>query len=134
MLVASKRLRPGGSVIDIDGVEYHFVVLTNGAHVCDVTDKDHIARLLSITEGFEVYNEADVLDFGAEPPAEKVPPGAASDQTSQSVETDGKSSPDYSGKSVRQLVSIGKKRGLKVDLRMSTTTLIRKLKLADDAA
>jgi hypothetical protein len=48
-----KRL--GGTKAEIGGIEYHFEPQTDGAHVADVTEKAHIARFLSMPEGYAVY-------------------------------------------------------------------------------
>jgi hypothetical protein len=38
---------------------YQFKPDSQGRHVCDVTDKAHIARLLSIVEGFQIPDDED---------------------------------------------------------------------------
>lgn len=53
MLIKCKQLREGGTEIDLGGTIYHFAPNKDGDHVCDVTDKADIERLLAITEGFE---------------------------------------------------------------------------------
>ena len=47
--------RDGGSKIDIDGIEYHFEPLEDGAHVADVEEIKHQDRFLSLGEGFKLY-------------------------------------------------------------------------------
>ena len=54
MKIRCKQNREGGTKIDLDGIDYHFVPDKNGDHVAEVTDKKHIGRLLSITEGYEM--------------------------------------------------------------------------------
>lgn len=56
MKIECKLKRNGGSKVDIDGIEYHFEPLNDGAHVADVEDKDHIDRFLAISEGYRVYH------------------------------------------------------------------------------
>jgi hypothetical protein len=53
--IESKLRRVGGSIIPLDGIDYHFKPYTDGAHVCEVTNEDHADRFLSITEGFKLY-------------------------------------------------------------------------------
>jgi hypothetical protein len=59
MLIESKLKRKDGSKIDIGGVEYHFKADATGAHVCDVTDEDHLARFLAIPEGFRLVGAVE---------------------------------------------------------------------------
>lgn len=55
MLIECKLKRQGGSHITMkDGTVYHFAPDKTGKHVCDVRNKEHVARLLSISEGYEV--------------------------------------------------------------------------------
>lgn len=48
--------RPGGTVTDIGGIQYHFEELPDGAHVADVELEAHIDRFLAIPEGYKVYH------------------------------------------------------------------------------
>lgn len=79
MLIESKIRREGGSKLDIGGVVYHFAPGADGAHVCDVTDEDAIARFLSITEGFRLVSPNGPVVPAATPtpaaPAAPVPAG-----------------------------------------------------------
>lgn len=56
MKIECKLKRNGGSKIELGGIEYHFEQLTDGAHVADVEDVDHIDRFLAIPEGYRVYH------------------------------------------------------------------------------
>ena len=47
--------REGGSKVDIDGIEYHFEPLSDGAHVAEVELAKHQDRFLSIGEGYKLY-------------------------------------------------------------------------------
>lgn len=47
--------RSGGTRAEIGGIEYHFAPQPDGAHVADVNEKGHIARFLSMPEGYAVY-------------------------------------------------------------------------------
>ena len=59
MLIESKIIRPGGSHVSIDKAEYHFAPDKDGKHVCEVADKRHIQRFLSIAEGFKIVGADD---------------------------------------------------------------------------
>lgn len=48
--------RPGGTKADIDGIEYHFAPLADGAHVAKVSEEAHIDRFLSISDHYKVYH------------------------------------------------------------------------------
>lgn len=48
--------REGGTKAEIDGIEYHFEVLADGAHVAEVEHEAHIDRFLAIPEGYKVYH------------------------------------------------------------------------------
>lgn len=58
MKIECKLKRQDGSKIDLGGKEYHFAPGADGAHVADVEDDDHIARLLSIPEAYRIYKDA----------------------------------------------------------------------------
>ena len=56
MLIRSKIKRPGGSTITMsDGTNIKFTPDENGDHVAMVSNRDHIGRLLSISEGYEIH-------------------------------------------------------------------------------
>lgn len=55
MLIECKLIRFGGTIATLDGVEYHFAPLQDGAHVADVGREDHRARFLSIAEAYQPY-------------------------------------------------------------------------------
>lgn len=54
MIIESIIKRDPPTEIDLDGTVYKFKPDEHGRHVADVTDKRHIARLLSITEGYQL--------------------------------------------------------------------------------
>ena len=48
--------REGGSEVVIDDEKYHFKPeKAGGPHVCEVSDKKHLGRLLGIAEAYEVH-------------------------------------------------------------------------------
>ena len=49
-------VRAGGTFADIDGTQYHFEPLEDGALVADIADRTHIDRFLAISEGYKVYH------------------------------------------------------------------------------
>lgn len=55
MLIESILRRPGGTIIELDDVRYHFVSNDEGRHVTEVDDEDHIGTLLAIAEGYRLY-------------------------------------------------------------------------------
>ncbi len=55
--------RKGGTNVDIGDKSYHFTSKDeNGAHVCDVSDVNHIGRFLEITEGYRLPTGASDSD------------------------------------------------------------------------
>lgn len=56
MKIACLGLREGGTRAEIDGLEYHFEPLEDGAHVAEVEDEAHIDRFLSISDHYKVYH------------------------------------------------------------------------------
>ncbi len=56
MKIQCLGIRTGGTKVDIDGLEYHFAPLEDGAHVAEVTDEAHIDRFLSISDHYKVYH------------------------------------------------------------------------------
>ncbi len=60
---------------------YQFVPDSRGRHVCEVTDKGHIARLLSIAEGFQIPDdEEQPANLVIELPALVQPPASTTIQ------------------------------------------------------
>lgn len=80
MFIQCKLHRPGGSKIAFgkgrDAVTYHFKPVDSKAdhndiripHVAEVNDKEHIGKLLGITEAYEVY-DGTAPQAAAEPAA-----------------------------------------------------------------
>jgi hypothetical protein len=62
MQIESIIKRPNGSKITIGDTQYHFKPNADGAHVADVENDAHIARFLSITEGFKLYRPDQVVE------------------------------------------------------------------------
>lgn len=54
MKIESILRRPGGTFVTLDDVTYHFAPDERGRHVAEVTRQTHIARFLSITEGYRL--------------------------------------------------------------------------------
>lgn len=52
MLIECILRRTGGTHVDLGSAIYHFAPDEAGRHVADVTDDDHIDRLLAIPEGY----------------------------------------------------------------------------------
>lgn len=83
MLILSLIKRDGGTIANmggtcegpeiVGGVNYHFKPNKQGDHVCDVKDKAHVKRFLSIPEGFEPYLPEDKEKV--EVPVQPVPEG-----------------------------------------------------------
>lgn len=69
MLIESKLRREGGSRIQIGNETYHFAPDGEGRHVCEVTNKAHIQRFLSITEGFRLVGAEDEEQPAPPPPS-----------------------------------------------------------------
>ncbi|MFN8760253.1 MAG: hypothetical protein ACK5XA_15770 [Tagaea sp.] len=61
MLIECLIKRPGGSVVELFGTEYHFVPAIDGCHVCDVEDPAAVDRLLQIPEGYRLARETSIL-------------------------------------------------------------------------
>ena len=59
--------REGGSRVTIGKNTYHFKPQADGAHVCEIDHPPHLSRLLSISEGYRVY-DPDLVDEPAQEP------------------------------------------------------------------
>lgn len=46
--------RNGGTIAEIEGVEYHFAEQADGAHVADVESTEHVERFLAIPEAYRI--------------------------------------------------------------------------------
>lgn len=55
MDIECKLKRDGGSKVPLGGITYHFTPRSDGAHVADVKNDDHVDRFLSIPEAYRVY-------------------------------------------------------------------------------
>lgn len=80
MLIESLIRRAGGSEIDMVTAKYRFLPRGDGRHVAEVTDRDHIKRLLSITEGFEAVVDEPAADVAAPSGQGSAPPLTDSDR------------------------------------------------------
>lgn len=60
-------IRKGGTLVDLNGSTYHFAPNAEGDHVCDVSDDDDIARLLSIPEAYRIYRPKKAAPAPAAP-------------------------------------------------------------------
>ena len=57
--IRCKVERPGGSDIDIEGTVYRFRPRADGAHVAEVINRSHLARLLSIDDAYCLADDDD---------------------------------------------------------------------------
>ena len=48
--------RAGGTVAELEGVEYHFAPQGDGAHVAEIEKRSHIERFLSIQSAYCIYD------------------------------------------------------------------------------
>jgi hypothetical protein len=55
MDIECKLIRPGGTHVRIETTDYHFLPLTDGAHVAAVESAAHQDRFLAIPEAYGVY-------------------------------------------------------------------------------
>lgn len=69
MQIQSLIKRTGGTVVTLDGKDYKFQPDELDRHVCDVTDKKHIQRFLSIPEGFAIADDDEPVDADKAPDA-----------------------------------------------------------------
>lgn len=76
MKIVSILRRPGGTFITLGTVAYHFAPDEQDRHVADVTDPDHIERLLDIPEGYRALED----EPAAAAPAVVAPTQAAEPQ------------------------------------------------------
>lgn len=65
MLIKLSIERKNGSNAEIDGINYHFCANEHGDHVCEVDNKAHVKRFLSI-QGYEMYGVGQDLQEDAE--------------------------------------------------------------------
>lgn len=74
--IECKLIRKGGTHVDIDGIDYHFAPLSDGAHVCNVENEEHVERFLSIREGYRLYCGEGKPDADPEGPEDQAAPDA----------------------------------------------------------
>lgn len=68
MKVKCLLIRAGGTKVEIAGVEYHFQPdAKTGDHVCEVKDNKHLARFLSISEAYEIWEPEQTKTTAKEP-------------------------------------------------------------------
>ena len=51
--------REGGTLAEIDGVEYHFAPQADGPHVAEIEEAAHIERFLAMPEGYRIFREQE---------------------------------------------------------------------------
>lgn len=80
MKIECKLQRDGGTHITLGQDEYHFSPQPDGAHVAEITNEEHIDRLLSISEAYRLYRAEKPAKAGA-PPADEdnQPPAPVTD-------------------------------------------------------
>ncbi len=55
MKIECKLKRAGGTIAELEGVEYHFAPQSDGAHVVEIENVEHIERFLSIPSAYGIY-------------------------------------------------------------------------------
>jgi hypothetical protein len=55
MKIECKLKRAGGTVAELEGVEYHFAPQDDGAHVVEIENVEHIERFLAIPSAYGIY-------------------------------------------------------------------------------
>ena len=55
MKIECKLKRAGGTIAELEGVEYHFAPQDDGAHVVEIENVEHIERFLSIPSAYGIY-------------------------------------------------------------------------------
>lgn len=95
MLIESIIRRPGGTRVTLDDKDYHFRPDVHDRHVADVKVQAHVARFLSIVEGFRpVLNDASAASAQQQtlpPPASHAETQAQAVRTPLPVQPDGAS-------------------------------------------
>lgn len=79
MLIRCKIQRKGGSKVLMGGIEYHFKPhddAPDSPHIANVTNEEHIAKFLSVTEAY-VFHKATAAEAPAPAPAPAQPAAAA---------------------------------------------------------
>lgn len=61
MMIESLIRRANGTQVTLGGVKYHFAPDSNGLHVANVENQDHMAKFLAVPTGYRL-----VLDSGLE--------------------------------------------------------------------
>lgn len=100
MKIACKLIREGGTKVEFGSKVYHFQPdpAFGGKHVADVSDKEHVGRLLSISEAYEMAeNDAPAptpRQPPVEPPKNQKPEQPEQDEQDDSGDEGDESQPD----------------------------------------
>ena len=95
MKIECRLIREGGTKVEFGPTVYHFKPdpAFGGRHIADVTDEDHISRLLSISEAYKMVKTgtpAPVEPPKNKPPVEPTePPAPPLPPVDPAVQTDG---------------------------------------------
>lgn len=73
MIIESIIKREHGSTVVLDDKTYKFQPNEDGRHVAEVTEKAHIERLLSITEGFRPLKKSETVKVSGPVQVEQAP-------------------------------------------------------------
>lgn len=76
VIIESIIKRKAGTTLDFPTASYHFKPNNEGAHVAEVEDEAHIARLLSIPEGYRLYQGTAAKPAPTDPTEPVAPPAA----------------------------------------------------------
>ena len=122
MLIELILRRKGGTVVTIDDQTYHFRPDTAGKHVCEVSDRRHIQRFLSIAEAYQLPDAEDEIVNEVIDNPEPVEPEV--DDTSEAESVLAK---PVSAMNKDELEAFATQRGVVVDKRRSLRALQEQL-------
>jgi len=128
MLIVCKIKREGGSNVEIDKKKYHFKPQeAGGEHITEVTDDEHIARLLAIKEAYVPLANVNDEDEDDEPIAVEAPDQPVMEWSNKKAMAYAQEVLGLNPEDKGEIIAFAESKGIALNKRMGITTLIREV-------
>lgn len=128
MLIVCKIKREGGSNVEIGKKKYHFKPQeAGGEHIAEVTDDEHIARLLAIKEAYVPLANVNDEDEDDEPVAVEAPDQPVMEWSNKKAMAYAQEVLGLNPEDKGEIIAFAESKGIALDKRKGIATLIREV-------